>query len=88
MPRPASPRWVQPPMTMKTQGAIPTRRLRALQNRPLRAQPATPATQLPFLEAAPAQAAHDLLVLNPRDDLAIQPEFEARLGAYFEVMLS
>lgn len=75
-------------MTMKTQGAIPTRRPRALQNRPLRTQPATPANQLPFLEAAPTIAAHDLLVLNPRDDLAIQPEFTERLGAYFEIMLS
>ncbi|GAB1489665.1 hypothetical protein MASR2M8_21180 [Opitutaceae bacterium] len=71
---------------MKTQGAIQTRSLRQpAQERPLKA---TSAARLPFLDSAPAEAEHDLLVLNPRNDLATQPTFTTKLGAYFEVILS
>ncbi|HEY0967343.1 MAG TPA: hypothetical protein VGD88_08145 [Opitutaceae bacterium] len=73
---------------MKTQGAIPTRSPRPTQGRALPTPGAAQAARLPFLDPAPAEAGHDLLVLNPRDDLATLPAFTTKLGAYFEVILS
>lgn len=74
---------------MKTQGAIPTRSSpRQPQGRPLNATIPSPAARLPFLDPLPAEAGHDLLILNPRDDLATLPAFTTKLGAYFEVILS
>jgi len=70
--------------TTPTIGALlpRTRRARALQPPPRAPKPA----RLPFLDAWP-EPVHDLLVLNPRPDLAPEPSPAAPFGAYLEVML-